>query len=143
VTNAYVASTVRLAVQRASPAGSARSGASCARPTLLWTARAWSASPVLVAAHRQPSVITVGSQAVGRRAGGRSRGRFRDLAVPRDRGTLIDGRVVPDRMVGALAQHGAPVSYKMAFEVAASQAAGARSIVTCSACPEPIGGVRP
>ena len=57
----------------------------------------------------------------------------RDLAVPRDRRTLIDGRVVPDRMVGALAQHGAPVSCEMAVEVAASQATGARSIVTCSA----------
>lgn len=75
VASAYAASTIRLAVQRASAARSARSAAPCLRPTLLWAAW-WPASPALVAARRKPSAISVGSQAAGRRAGGRSRGRF-------------------------------------------------------------------
>lgn len=76
VASAYAASTIRLAVQRAYPAGSARSAASCLRPTLLWAAWTRPASPALVAARRKPSAISVGSQAAGRRAGGRSRGQF-------------------------------------------------------------------
>lgn len=131
---AYAAATIKLAVQRASPAGSARNWVSCRTPTLLWAAWAWPASRCsvrLAGSPRQSAwVLRLWDGELAADRADRSR---RDLAVPRDRRTLIDGRVVPDRMVSALAQHGAPVSCEMAFEVAASQAAGARSIVTCSA----------
>ncbi len=63
--------------------------------------------------------------------------------MPGHRGTQVDCRVVPDHVVGALAQDLAAMIGEVPFKVAAFQAAGARSSVTCSVCPPPIGGVRP
>jgi hypothetical protein len=68
-------------------------------------------------------------------------------AQPRPRGTepLASARtrwVMPDRVIGAFPQDLAAVVFEVAFEVSTPQAA-ARSIVTCSACPPPIGGSRP
>ena len=65
----------------------------------------------------------------------------RDFAMPRHGRAQVRGRVVPDGVVGALAQHPTAVS-EVALEVVALQAA-AMSIVSCSTWPPPIGGSRP
>ena len=66
----------------------------------------------------------------------------RDLKVPRHGRAQVGGSVVPDGVVGALAQHLAAVSGEGALEFAALQGA-ATSIVICSTCPPPIGGSQP
>ena len=66
----------------------------------------------------------------------------RYLAMTRDRCADVEGEVVPDRVIGALAQHLASMIDEMAFELLAPHAA-AMSIVTRSAWPPPIGGSRP
>ncbi len=74
-------------------------------------------------------------------AADRAGGAGGDLAVPRDRSAQVGGRAAPDRVAGALAEHFAAVFRQVALQLAAFQAA--RSIVTLSTCPPPIGGSRP
>lgn len=62
--------------------------------------------------------------------------------MARDRCANVEGGVVPYRVPGTLAQCLASMFDEVTFELLASHAA-ARSIVTCSAWPPPIGGSRP
>ncbi len=62
--------------------------------------------------------------------------------MARHRGAKIARAVRPDRVAGALANDLTAVLGQVSLEFLASQAA-ARSIVTCSAWPPPIGGSRP
>lgn len=88
----------------------------------------------------------VSARAVRRRDGelaaDRSCSADRDLAVAWDRRAPIERGIAPDRVAGTLADQFAAVVEKMSFELLALHAA-ARSIVTCSACPPPIGGSLP
>lgn len=62
--------------------------------------------------------------------------------MARDGCANVESRVVPDRVPGTLADGLASMVGEMTFELLAPHAA-ARSIVTCSAWPPPMGGSRP
>ncbi len=62
--------------------------------------------------------------------------------MARERGTQVTRPVLPDRVIGAFTQDLAAVGSEMSLELSTPQAA-AKSIVTRSACPPPIGGSRP
>lgn len=95
----------------------------------------------------QPEVMALESARAARRRDGklaadRSGSPDRDFAVARDRCASIERGIAPDRVPATFADQFAAVVEKMSFELLAFHAA-ARSIVTCSACPPPIGGSLP
>lgn len=97
----------------------------------------------LAQATAQAPDLSVGRLAGRSRAVDRWRAQSdRYLAVPRNRCAQVSSDVRPDRVIGALPDDPAAAVGEVTFEVSTPHAV-ARSIVTCSACPPPMGGSRP